>query len=411
MRPRTALRAMMVAGIGLVGCNALIDVKDVFFDPNAAVPGSDGGADGAGGEGGTSAEAGVDSGPCMAELQTDPKHCGRCNHDCVGGTCTAGKCEPVLLAAGLGGPSAIALGKDHVYVTAYSADAVLAVAKDGTGANVLVSSEERAHGVAVVGTTLYWANGDYPFDGTSYKGGIWQCSLPACAPATRRLIAAGNWPNYPIPRGNNLYFNESNNSAVVRAPIDGGPTTLIAGTTQPYALAVDDVHAYYTSSQPKLYRAKLDGTSVVDGGVEEEVGPSAVGQGGVGFVAVDDQRVYWAFFEEAGKGHVQSVSKASPAAGSVTYGTDADNVFPMGVVLDDKNVYWSTCGSGTPATPTGDGKVFACPKAGCGAVPPVVLATGNVCAGQMAIDDVAIYWAEYGSISQASGRVRKVAKP
>lgn len=411
MKPRTWFRGMVVAGIGLVGCNALIDVKDVYFDPNAAVPGGEAGADGAGGEGGTSAEGGVDSGPCMADLQTDRKHCGRCNHDCVGGACTAGKCDPVLLAAGLGGPSAIAAGKDEIYVTGYRANVVLAVAKDGTGTRVLVTEEEQARGVAVVGSTLYWANGYFKYNGVDpdRKGGVWQCTLPACAPATRRLVAAGDWANFPIPRGNVMYFNEYNDGAVVRAPIDGGATTLIAATNKPFGIAVDDVHVYYTSNQPSLYRAKLDGTSA-DAGTEEIVGPSAF-NGLVGFVAVDDLRVYWAYAEETGKGRVLSVAKAAPLAGSVSYGTEADNVFPIGVVLDDKNIYWSTCGSGTAASPTGDGKVMTCPKAGCGATPPVVLANGSLCGGQMAIDDVAIYWAEYGSITQASGRVRKVAKP
>jgi hypothetical protein len=31
-------------------------------------------------------------------VQTDPANCGYCGHDCLGGGCTAGVCQPVVLA-------------------------------------------------------------------------------------------------------------------------------------------------------------------------------------------------------------------------------------------------------------------------------------------------------------------------
>src|SRR5262245_57850836 len=43
-----------------------------------------------------------DSGPPCggADLATDAKNCGRCKHDCLGGACKLGKCQPVQIAAG-----------------------------------------------------------------------------------------------------------------------------------------------------------------------------------------------------------------------------------------------------------------------------------------------------------------------
>jgi len=37
--------------------------------------------------------------PCdAANVANDPHHCGACGHDCLGGECTAGVCQPVILA-------------------------------------------------------------------------------------------------------------------------------------------------------------------------------------------------------------------------------------------------------------------------------------------------------------------------
>src|SRR5262249_52955723 len=37
-----------------------------------------------------------------AALATDAHHCGACGHDCLGGACAAGACQPVVLVPALG---------------------------------------------------------------------------------------------------------------------------------------------------------------------------------------------------------------------------------------------------------------------------------------------------------------------
>ncbi len=409
---RSAFRLSVVVALALVGCNALIDTKDVHFDPNATNggEGQDAAVETGAGEGGNPTDGGMDSGPCMKNLSADPKHCGRCDHDCLGGTCTAGKCDPVVLASGLHGPSGIAVGAKDVYVTTYLGNAVLAVAKDASGTQVLVANEVKARGVAVVGTTLYWANGDFEFNGTDRKGGIWQCRLPACALATRRIIAPGDFAIFPIPRGDTMFYGEANGGGLIsRVPIDGGTKRFVSDNPGgPFGIALDDVHAYYTGGAPFLYRALLDGGNTDGGPDDERLVPT---DRTVGFVAVDDKRVYFSYAEDNGKGHVVSIAKSAPSGGSINYGSVSDNAFPVGIALDDKNIYWSTGGTGTVSTPTGDGKILMCPKAGCGGMPPTVLAIGNFFSGPMALDETGIYWVEFGANTQASGRVRKVAKP
>jgi hypothetical protein len=402
-RLRVALRIAFAGLVVLTGCNALIDVKDLSLAQMG--PGNEAGAgDGdTTGDGMTTAEAGTESGPC-GDTTNDSMNCGRCGHSCLGAPCKASTCDAIVLAMGLGQPDGIALGPNDVFVTTSQTETVFSVAKAGGAAKSLAMGQTKARGVALNGDTLYWANGDFMADDAGYNGGIWQCTLPSCG--TKTLLAPGDFAAYPTFHGAAVFFSATNASEVRKAPASGGPSILLATPTQPFALAVDDMHVYYTSQQPVLQRAKIDGSGA--GTTGETVGMTG---DQVGFVTLDTQRVYWAYSDADGKGHVLSAAKAAPAAGTIAYGNVSENVFAVGVAVDATNVYWSTAGAGVGAMPAADGKVFTCPIAGCGGKPPTVLATGNISAGPMAVDDQAVYWVEFGSSVFPTGRVRKVAKP
>jgi hypothetical protein len=412
---RLALASMLAVSGALFGCSALLDVKDIYLDADAAgsvTPGLDGSSDGnVTGDGPSGGEGGSDAGPCdTTMLQTDPNHCGRCGHGCGDGKCVSGTCEAVTLATGLGGPDGIALGASDVYVTMLETASVVAIPKGGGNAKQLASNETRARGVATSGNTLFWADGDFAFDDAGSKGGVWQCTLPACS--DKKLLAPSGYDtDYPVVHGAFVYWSTGQEDTVKRVAITGGTPTVIAGTNHAFGLAVDDAFAYYTSAQPTLYRAHIDGTSV---GSEEAL---AVANGTgtkslTGLVALDADRMYWTFTDDNGVGHAFSAAKSAPTAGSIAYGGAADNVFPVGIAVDADNVYWATAGTALSVdVPAGDGKVFACPKAGCPASGPIVLATGNLSSGPLTVDDSGVYWVEYGAFMGSNGRVRKVAKP
>jgi hypothetical protein len=48
---------------------------------------------------------------------SDGKNCGTCGHDCLGGGCAAGQCQPVLIAQYFGYPEIIYVGTQVVYAT------------------------------------------------------------------------------------------------------------------------------------------------------------------------------------------------------------------------------------------------------------------------------------------------------
>lgn len=399
------LRFVFAAAVALTGCNALLDVKDIYLDPSAEAGGPvvpDGSSEGSvSPEGSTGDDGGVDATPCTANVQIDAKNCGRCGHDCLGGGCTTGKCDAVVLAASLTNPSGVAVGPDAVYFTTYGSGTVTTVKKSGGATAALVMQEKRARGVAVTADTLYWANGDFAFDDAGAYGGIWKCTLPGCT--ARKLVAPGGYDTaYPVLHDGAVYFGAGEENSVSR--VVAGDPVVVANVTRPFGIAVDDTHVYYTSQETLAYRARIDKT-----GGPETIGPTG---DAAGFIAVDDQRVYWAYTSADGTGHVVSVAKAALNGGTVQYGSDADNVRAVGIAIDADNVYWSTAGhSSASNAPVGDGKVFTCKKTGCGGAPPTVLATGNMFAGQLVVDTEAVYWAEYGTENEANGRIRKIAKP
>ncbi len=403
---RTRILNVLSFIVVLTGCAGLIGVPDLTFDEQADQGNPDGSTsniDGATGDGSVTGDGGP-APPCdESKLQTDTRHCGRCNHDCLGGECKAGKCESVVVREGLENPTDLAVDAANVYVTVRGSGTVLRIAKIDGKTDVLASGHDEARGVTLDGQKLYWSNLDFDGDGgDDYWGGVWGCTLPACADT--KLVTLGDWAASVRFSGGFLYFAENNNSTVVRVRPDGTMRATVGTGTKPSSLAVDATHVYFATNSNNLQRALLDG------GAQESVGPLSYG-GLQGYVTVDDERVYWAYADyESPKGHVVSALKANPAAPKVTYGTA--NVNSHGVAVDALTLYWTNEGNfDGDFVNQKNGEVLACPKTGC-AGPPVVLQQGLTWPGAILVDGDAIWFLTYGSKQgSADGELRRIAKP
>lgn len=400
------MRTILAVGATLtMGCSALIGVRDIYLDENAeggVLP--DGGrsdapvgTDGSSGDGAT----------CTADVRTDPMNCGRCGRDCLGGACKDGACEPIVLASNLTNPSSALPTATSLIVTTYGDGRILEVSKmPGGTPREIRTGEKSPWGVFIDGTTLYWANADYAYNGTdpARKGGVWKCTLPACTDP--KLVTPGDDAMNPAVAGGTVYFAENNNSAVTAAQTDGGARRELTSASNPHSIALDATHLYYTASQASFYRLLL-----ADGG-SETVGPQ--GYYAPGGIFLDAERFYYTYTDDKnqvpGAGHVVSFRKQN-AQDKIEYG--GDNVVPRGIVADDRYVYWANSGtfdevSGAPSH--FDGEIRACPKAGCAPTGPIVLAKGLGRPWEMNQDERAIYVCVYGNYAQAGGSVLKIPK-
>jgi hypothetical protein len=96
-------------------------------------------------------------------LRDDPKNCGKCGRDCLGGACRAGVCEPFAIAEDQDQPTTLALTEDHVYWTTVTgpSGAVKRARKDGSDAATVAAQQDtlNTHDLAVANGNVYWTNG------------------------------------------------------------------------------------------------------------------------------------------------------------------------------------------------------------------------------------------------------------
>jgi hypothetical protein len=395
--------AIVLALSALGGCALLAGVEDYSspIDLDGAAPadgaggaeGAPGADDGAGGDGtvdnpdgGSTADApaprdsgGVDAHGCDGAV--DPSNCGRCGHSCLGGTCTNGRCDPVTLANAEGAPEAIGVGSDVYFSTSPNGlsniwscplGGCMGVPEKLVGASVI-----RA--LAVDGATLYFG----------YHNAIGQCPLPAGCPNKT-----------PLP--------------VVNVGTSGEPL-------MPGDLTLDATNLYWTTSQGAVYGVGKGGSPLiqyVDG----------VASPGLG-IAVIGTSVY---FVNSGKRHIE-VCPVTGCPGGIP-GTFANNLMSNALAAYTGDLYFNSgaqmlkcagganCAAPTPLGPgspyqiavdgsgvywtEAGGLVQTCPLTGCGANPPLALATGQAEPHGIALDANAVYWT-----NSTGGTVMKVAKP
>ncbi len=80
-----------------------------------------------------------------------------CDHDCRGGACVAGVCQPVTLVADAQRPVRLALSDTDVYWVDRGAGLVMRTSKDGAGQSILRQNEPGVLDIALDAGNVYWA--------------------------------------------------------------------------------------------------------------------------------------------------------------------------------------------------------------------------------------------------------------
>ncbi len=331
---------------------ALLGVLTLAGCPRPAPEGEGGGTSGA-----TTCKATTCGTECI-DTRTDAKHCGACEHDCQGGACDAGLCQRVVLATDYasalvadathlyyrttgdelvripnnGGvafvfaynaqPKYLALSDVNLYATANST--VYVVAKEGGTLSKIASDRWYPQGIVVNATDVYWVEGGDPAE---ISAGAVQ-RAPIHGAGFEVFAASQRDPRDIVLDETYVYWNSVGDSAVMRAPLAGGPATSLAANlpVAPIALALDVDHIYWRNLEGKVKRALKAGGE-----------PTSV-QTGAGFVtaiAVDEVDLYFVVTENS------TLGRTSLATGAVTY-LDTSSPGAATIALDAHAIYWNS---------------------------------------------------------------------
>ena len=332
---------------------------------------ADGGTD-AGSDGGIDAlanDAGLDttevntgdSGGCDANPKTDPHNCGVCGHDCLGGACNAGMCQPVMLASGENYPTSIVLGASAAYWIRQVTGEIVSCALLGCGLSpgVLASNGAWFPSQLVSDSSdLYWTN--------TFDNSVMRCGLGPCSNNPTTLAVAQPYPAGITIDATKVFWADAN--GVSSCDKTGGNYMLISSAvSDSSALAVDSANVYWGDNGivtcPK--------TGCGDGGV-----PTVLAPGLFGLVAlvVEGTNVFW-----AANGTIQMCGTGGCGGTPTTLVTGG--VLAMAVYAN--TLFW--------ASNTG---LQECDFSNCTAT-TTTLATIKL-ASSIAVDSAAVYWTDWG---------------
>ena len=140
-RPTVHVTLCTVAVLASGACSLFTDLSGLSGGTSGATT-SDAGDAGTDATAPPDAEAGT---PCV-DTRSDPLHCGRCGHSCLGDPCDAGACVPTPVASTPMGIGGIDVDDTRVYWSSYMGDGsgkLLAVDKGlGGSPTVLIDSPD-----------------------------------------------------------------------------------------------------------------------------------------------------------------------------------------------------------------------------------------------------------------------------
>ncbi|HNS98197.1 MAG TPA: DUF5050 domain-containing protein [Polyangiaceae bacterium] len=333
---------------------------------------------------------------CETDTNTNPDHCGKCDHSCQGGKCVGGKCQVSVLAASQKTPWGIAVDDTTVFWLAEdkSDGSVYSIPKGGGTAQKLASGQNGPVQVAIDDGFVFWTN----FQG----GGSIRRVKKNGTDLTTLAQASGPWA---IALNNdNVYWTNTSDGSIRRVVKPGGqPVVLVTGESSPRGIAIDEKQMYWTTSTGgQVRRANLDGTS-----------PDSLvaGQNYPLGIAVDDTWVYWtevgASYSLGDCGQADGrIARAKKADGSSHTTLASNQACPLNLVVKDGLVYWVNAGTVTGSNYNYDGTIQQANTDGSDAK---LVATGQDRPYGIAVGDNAIFWTNQG-VYAGQGSVMKIAR-
>jgi sugar lactone lactonase YvrE len=351
---------------GLALALALAACTGTVIDDNAPATGMGGGgaSSGSGGDESTSPSS---SGGSCGDTSGDQHNCGSCGHDCLGGACVNGLCQPVVLDTH-GYPNGIAVDAHELYWT----DLLTGVMRISLpmGTPTMVAMADTPQAVALDSGHVYWTATN-TLSRAPLMGG-------AAAPLSSAGLKSGTWAL--ATDGSNVYWADQGSGTLQSMPVGGGTSTVLdMGLIAPDGVVVDDTYVYYADGTNKQIQGSLLKVPKA-GGARVTL---ATGQEGPRALALDTDNIYWtdsALYSPAATGVIMKMPKAGGMPTILTSGQGN----PLGIAVAGNDVYWVNSDAGTVSRVSKDGGM------------PTVLAGGQSYATSITADAKAIYWTTQG---------------
>lgn len=368
--------------------------------------GNEGAPDTGPAESGIACEVGTACGNRCVDTQNDATNCGRCAHDCGGGKCVSGVCQPVVLATGLNGPRTLFVSGSSVYWTDHSSsgDVASCPVTGCTGSpQTYATGLSYASGISVsAGSVFFGCYGATPPDGgvSNVGSGVFACSTGGCGMNPSAMTGSPGAIVGLASDGANVFWNDPAYGQVLSCAVggcSGAPTVVAQNIGTPwYGIATDASNVYFAGrGDGTVYACPKAGC----GGNP----PTAIVSGLTGpyDLAVDTDTVYVTTYDPNNTGTPAPVVSCPLTGCTSPTLVAANQATPSGIAADGNGVYWANESSATAGTSS----VVYCPKSGC-PQGPTVLASSLQGAFFVALDASFVYWTDY-----VAGQVLRVAKP
>lgn len=313
---------------------------------------------------------------CAADLNTDPLHCGRCGHDCLGAPCVGGKCQPGIFAAFGGAPWYMASDAQYLYVVvpnAPSATSSSILRIDKTTREFVSLAAGLApwtYDIRVDDEYVYWTNEHDPPVLFRRSKDPALADIVKLAEGKSRFIEIARTPS-------RIYVTTWVDDVLYSLLPDGGDFVVQdGGLHQNEGIAFDGTHVYVgASNEPNMYRRQIQR-------IDPVTGTRIVFTDGLAGrrLYADDANVY-------ATGDIMVVVPKSAGIGREIGPPLSDAGYNYGGAAYDRDfVYWVS---------SSDGTLYRSPKPGFESIE--VLATGLSEPIAVEVDDRAVYFTLRGA--------------